>query len=127
MGIVDTSDDVLGLEGSGIVRRVGPEVHDLSVGDRVLVCDGGCFSTTMITSNRLCVKIPDTLGFEDAATIPIVFSTVTCALIEIGRLEKSQSVLIHSACGGVGLAAIQICQMIGAEVSIISLIHFELN
>lgn len=117
MGIIDNTHGRLGLEGSGVVCRIGPEVRDLEVGDRVFICDAGCFATKMVTTNKLCAKIPDNLEFEEAATMPCVYNTVIHSLINIGGLERGQSVLIHSACGGVGLAAIQICQMVGAEVS----------
>lgn len=116
MGIVDGPKDKLGLEGSGVVCRVGPEVKDLSVGDRVFISDLGCFSTRMMTSAKLCARIPDGLTFENAATMPCVYSTVIHSLINVGRLEKGETVLIQSACGGVGLAAIQICRMMGAEI-----------
>lgn len=116
MGIVDGPRDKLGLEAAGTVIRVAPGIQSVSVGDRVLVCDRGCFATKMITSAKLCAKIPDKLSFEDAATMPCVYATVIHALINMGGLEDGQSVLIHSACGGVGIAAIQICQMLGAEV-----------
>ena len=116
MGIVDSASSSLGIEAAGIVRSIGSNVRDLSPGNRVFVLGSGCFSTSLIASADLCVKIPDDLGFKDAATMPCVFATVIYALINIGRVEKGQSVLIHSACGGVGIAAIQICTMLGAEI-----------
>ncbi|GKT61721.1 polyketide synthase [Colletotrichum tofieldiae] len=116
MGIVDSNISSLGLEAAGIVRQTGPDTKALAAGDRVFVFGGGCFSTGIVISEKLCVKIPDTLSFEDAATMPCVFSTVIHGLMDIARLSKGDSVLIHSACGGVGLAAIQICKMIDAEI-----------
>ncbi|OHW98789.1 polyketide synthase [Colletotrichum incanum] len=116
MGIVDSKIDSLGLEAAGIIRQTGPDTKALVAGDRVFVFGGGCFSTGIVISEKLCVKIPDNLSFEDAATMPCVFSTVIHGLMDIARLSKGDSVLIHSACGGVGLAAIQICKMIGAEI-----------
>ncbi|EFQ32027.1 KR domain-containing protein [Colletotrichum graminicola M1.001] len=116
MGIVDSNTSSPGLEAAGIVRQTGPDCKALSEGDRVFVFGGGCFSTGIIISEKLCVKIPDTLGFEDAATMPCVFATVVYGLLDIARLSEGDSVLIHSACGGVGLAAIQICKMVGAEI-----------
>ena len=116
MGIVDGPKDRLGLEGSGVVTRTALGVKNLRVGDRVFICDLGCFATKMVTSAKLCARIPDALSFEDAATMPCVYSTVIHSLVNIGGLERGQSVLIQSACGGVGIAAIQICRMLGAEV-----------
>lgn len=116
MGIVDSANSRMGLEAAGVVREIGPNVCALAPGDRVFVFGGGCFSTGITVSEKLCVKIPDSLSFEDAATMPCVFSTVIHGLLEVGRLESGDSVLIHSACGGVGLAAMQICKMAGAEI-----------
>jgi NADPH:quinone reductase-like Zn-dependent oxidoreductase len=116
MGIVEGVEGGLGLEGSGVITRTAPGVDNLRVGDRVMISNGGCLVTTMVTSAKLCAKIPDDLSFEDAATMPCVYSTVIHSLVNVGGLESGQSVLIHSACGGVGIAAIQICRMLGAEV-----------
>ncbi|KAF9872330.1 polyketide synthase [Colletotrichum karsti] len=116
MGIVDPINTNMGLEAAGIVRRIGPETKELVPGDRVFIFGGGCFSSNIPITEKLCVKIPDSLSFEEAATMPCVFSTVIHGLLEVGHLASGDSVLIHSACGGVGLAAIQICKMIGADI-----------
>ncbi|UNI16442.1 putative PKS/NRPS-like protein biosynthetic cluster [Purpureocillium takamizusanense] len=116
MGIVQGLKPGLGLECAGIVRRVGSEVRDLHVGDRVVAFDHGFFGSRVITSSKLTAKIPGTLTFEEAATMPCVYSTAMHALVQVGGLQSGQSVLIHSACGGVGIAAINICRMKGAEI-----------
>ncbi|MCJ1385150.1 hypothetical protein MMC17_008269 [Xylographa soralifera] len=116
MGIVDLVGRGLGCERSGIVRKVGPNVKHLNVGDRVLCCSDGSFSTTLVTSELFCARIPDSLSFAEAATIPCVYGTVIYGLIDLARLSKGQTVLIHSACGGVGISAIQVATMIGAEI-----------
>ncbi|KAI5456752.1 KR domain-containing protein [Mariannaea sp. PMI_226] len=116
MGVIDSESRSLGCEASGIVKSVGSEVKHLKVGDRIMAFGRGCFSTGRVIPGRYCVKIPDSISFEDAATIPCVFMTVIYGLLDVGRLAEGQSVLIHSACGGVGLAAIQICKMIGAKI-----------
>ena len=116
MGIVNATSEGFGLEMAGVIRDVGPDTTGLAVGDRVSVLGTRCFSTHLVTSHHYCTKIPDSLSFEDAATMPCVYSTALYALLDIGRLEAGQTVLIHSACGGVGLAAIQVSQMAGAEI-----------
>ncbi|KAK4941986.1 Type I Iterative PKS [Elasticomyces elasticus] len=116
MGIVPSSVAGFGIEAAGIVRKVGSKVEHVRKGDRVFTMGGACFSSSLIVPAPLCVKIPDSLGFEDAATMPCVYATVIHSLLDVARVERGQSVLIHSACGGVGLAAIQICKMIGAEI-----------
>jgi NADPH:quinone reductase-like Zn-dependent oxidoreductase len=61
-------------------------------------------------------KISDDASFDDMASMPLAFSTAVYGLLHLGRLRKGETVLIHSATGGVGLAAIQIAQMVGAEI-----------
>lgn len=90
MGVVDATKDGIGLEGAGIVHGVGPKVTDFKVGDRVMMFEHGCFSTRIAISAKLCAKIPSGLSFEEAATLPCVYSTVIHSLLEIGRLEKGQ-------------------------------------
>ncbi|VUC25932.1 unnamed protein product [Clonostachys rosea] len=120
MGVVDGSKEDgngLGFECAGIIQGLGPDVpSDLKVGDRVMVFAGNSYSTVMKIPAVLCIKMPDTLSFEEAASMPCVYGTVVYGLQDLARLEAGQSVLIHSACGGVGIAAIQICRMLGAEI-----------
>ncbi|PGH00300.1 hypothetical protein AJ80_09194 [Polytolypa hystricis UAMH7299] len=117
MGIVDAPPDTLGVEGAGIIRAIGPHCIDLVVGDRVVFMHPGSFATRIVASAKLCARIPDEkLSLENAATMASVYSTAIHALVEMGRLEKGQTVLIQSACGGVGIAAVRICRMIGAEI-----------
>ncbi|PTB42734.1 hypothetical protein M441DRAFT_166252 [Trichoderma asperellum CBS 433.97] len=105
-----------GYETTGIVRRVGPRVTKLTVGDRVVGVGARTF-TTVITSREVYYeKLPDHINFVEAACIPTIFLTVVHGLRDLGRLERGQSVLIHSGAGGVGLAAIQVAQMLGAEI-----------
>ncbi|KAF5573798.1 polyketide synthase [Fusarium pseudoanthophilum] len=104
------------FEGAGVVTWVGSGVQHLVVGDRVAFSSTGCFYTSQTMPEIYCTKIHDSLTFEEAATMPCVFGTAMYGLVDLARLEAEQSVLIHSACGGVGQAAIQIAKMIGAEV-----------
>ena len=90
MGVVDATKDGLGLEGAGIVHSIGPNVNGFKVGDRVMMLEHGCFSTRIAISAKLCAKIPSDLSFEEAATLPCVFSTVIHSLLTLGRLEKGQ-------------------------------------
>lgn len=89
----------------------------LEVGDRVMSSScGGTFTTAICLDHRLCIRIPDKLSFVEAATMPVVVCTSIYGLLEAGKLKKGDSVLIHSATGGVGLAAMHIAQKIGATV-----------
>ncbi|KAI0439264.1 putative polyketide synthase [Xylaria telfairii] len=116
MNMLDNSTSEIGLEGSGIVRAVGAGVHGLAIGDRVMYMSDGCFATHLTVPAALCVKMDESLTFKQAAAIPCVYATALMALVDKANLQRGQSVLIQSACGGVGLAAIQIAQMIGADI-----------
>ncbi|KAL5046523.1 hypothetical protein BDW71DRAFT_214582, partial [Aspergillus fruticulosus] len=106
-----------GLEGSGIVRRVAPgAIRDLKPGDRVALLTTGTFRTRFVVHSRYCLRVPDHVSLEDAATMPSVYITAAYCLLHLARLEKGESVLIHSACGGVGLAAIRVCEYVGAKI-----------
>jgi acyl transferase domain-containing protein/NADPH:quinone reductase-like Zn-dependent oxidoreductase len=106
----------LGSECSGIVREVGTEVTDVKSGDRVVVSAMGSFKTYARAYHGHVKRIPDDMKFVEAAGIPTVYCTAYHSLINIARLQRGETVLIHSASGGVGQAAIQIAQSIGAEV-----------
>ncbi|PTB51813.1 hypothetical protein M431DRAFT_19014 [Trichoderma harzianum CBS 226.95] len=116
MGIVEGYKPGLGIECSGIVHKVGSNVEGLSPGDRVMTIGHGCFTTSFISEASLVVKIPGNLSFEDAATVPCVYATAIHALINLGGLCEGMSLLVHSACGGVGIAALNICKMMGAVI-----------
>ncbi|KAL4957422.1 polyketide synthase [Aspergillus filifer] len=116
MNLIDHVGRYHGLEGAGIVRRVGAKVAEFKPGDRVAAMEHNMLSTLLVANEIMCVRIPDELSFIDAATMFTVYATVQQALLTVGRLQRGESLLIHSACGGVGLAAIQIARMIGAEI-----------
>ena len=105
-----------GDECCGVVLRTGPGVTHVQPGDRVVTMGSGAFATHLVTNADLAVRIPEELGDEEAATIPIPFLTAQYALVELGHLAVGETVLIHAAAGGVGLAAVQLAQRLGAEV-----------
>ncbi|KAL4863050.1 hypothetical protein BDV12DRAFT_189962 [Aspergillus spectabilis] len=110
------ANSLLALEGSGTVVAVGSEVESINVGDRVMILGENCLSTSITTLADQAVQIPDTLALQDAATLPLAFCTAIYSVIKVANLQKNQTILIHSACGSIGLAAIQLCQMTGAEI-----------
>ncbi|MDP1794308.1 MAG: SDR family NAD(P)-dependent oxidoreductase, partial [Acidimicrobiales bacterium] len=105
-----------GDECAGVVVRVGEGVDRLRVGDRVLAISQGSFATHITTFADLAFPVPDDLGLDAAATIPVPFLTAQYALVTLGHLRAGERVLIHAGAGGVGMAAIQVCQRRGAEV-----------
>lgn len=106
----------LGSECAGTVVAVGAGVNEFRVGDDVMAVASGCFGAFVKTDANLVVHKPAHLSFEEAATIPLVFLTVYYSLHHLARLRKGERVLIHAAAGGVGLAAVQFAQHVGAEV-----------
>ena len=108
----------IGVECSGIVTASGGSTTGLRIGDRVcaLTEDQGAYANRIRTPEHKVSKIPDRMDFTTAASIPVVFTTALYALRDVARLSKGESVLIHAAAGGVGQAAIQISQNIGAEI-----------
>ncbi|TDZ54076.1 Highly reducing polyketide synthase FUM1 [Colletotrichum trifolii] len=119
MGLITPSaPSGLGCEASGVVTQIGSSVTNLRLGDRVMVFapQAACFSTDIHAPAQLCVRIPETLSFGDAAGMPCIFVTVLRALVDKAGLRDGQTVLIHSAAGGVGIAAMQIARWIGAKV-----------
>ncbi|KAK4447399.1 hypothetical protein QBC34DRAFT_440144 [Podospora aff. communis PSN243] len=110
---------VMGLECAGVVTRVGKEAasRGFAVGDRVMALLLGPFASQARVSWHGVVHMPEDMAFEDAASLPMIFSTAYVALVEVARLRQGQSVLIHAAAGGVGQAAIMLAKkLLGAEV-----------
>ncbi|MDG9715510.1 type I polyketide synthase [Streptomyces sp. DH24] len=106
----------LGHEGAGVVLEVGPGVEGLAVGDRVMGLLDGAFGPTAVTDARLLARVPVGWSFEQAASVPIVFLTAYYSLVDLAGLRAGESVLVHSAAGGVGMAAVQLARHLGAVV-----------
>jgi NADPH:quinone reductase-like Zn-dependent oxidoreductase len=105
-----------GIEASGVVTRAGTEVTSFQVGDRVAALTHGAFATRTRTKASFAFRLPRDIAFEAAASLPLAYATAYYSLVELGRLVDGETVLIHSAAGAVGQAAISVAQMIGAEV-----------
>ena len=108
--------DAFGMECSGVVVRVGKGVNDLKPGDKVIASpSGGCFRSYVTTDQRFVYPKPRGLSMEEAPNF-IGFLTAYYSLVEVARLRAGETVLIHNATGGVGLAALQVAQWSGAEI-----------
>ncbi|KAK2010479.1 putative polyketide synthase [Colletotrichum eremochloae] len=121
MGFLPSDEQRLGLECAGIVSALGAEASartNLKRGDRVVVIrrDGGCFANRVRSRCEDVSKIPDSWGFEEAAGVGVCFMTAVYGLIDLANIRDGQTVLIHSAAGGVGLACLQICAQYDVEV-----------
>jgi NADPH:quinone reductase-like Zn-dependent oxidoreductase len=108
---------VVGYEVAGTILEVGEGVEGLSPGQRVLAGTrfGGYASQVVVPADAV-VPLADRLTFEQGAAIPVNYATAWAALIGYGALQPGERVLIHSAGGGVGIAATQIAKRAGAEV-----------
>ncbi|ALU91286.1 type I polyketide synthase [Herbaspirillum rubrisubalbicans M1] len=106
----------LGLEFSGVVSRVGRSVTAFEPGDKVIGFGSACFASHVVTRCEALALMPGQWSFEAAATVPTVFFTTYYALKELANLQPGERVLIHGAAGGIGLAAIQLAKLLGAEI-----------
>lgn len=113
---LDGAAPVIGGECVGYVTAIGDEVDGVEVGQRVIAFGPGTFGTHLGTIADLVVPIPDTLADNEAATFGVAYLTAWHSLCEVGRLSPGERVLIHSATGGVGMAAVSIAKMIGARI-----------
>lgn len=111
----------LGYEAAGIVEAVGDNVTEVSVGDKVSVIPSfmfteyGMYGELVNAPAHAVVKHPENLSFEEAAASWMMFITAYGALIEYGNLKKDQHVVLGAASSSVGIAAIQIANMVGAH------------
>ena len=113
----DGKQPPLGLDFAGVVTAVGPGVTEHRVGDPVGGFGaGGCWGTYVTCDERLAARLPEGLSVEEAAAISTGYGTAWYGLHDLARIEAGDRVLIHSATGGVGLAAIAIARHVGAEI-----------
>jgi acyl transferase domain-containing protein/thioesterase domain-containing protein/NADP-dependent 3-hydroxy acid dehydrogenase YdfG/acyl carrier protein len=106
----------LGIEASGVVTAVGPGVDRFEIGDEVFGVVPYAFASHARTAEYALVHKAPSIGHNEACTIPITFLTAYYGLVRLAQLQPGERVLIHAGAGGVGLAAIQIAQHIGAEI-----------
>ncbi|UED87445.1 SDR family NAD(P)-dependent oxidoreductase [Streptomyces profundus] len=106
----------LGSEAAGVVVEIGAEVTRLAVGDRVMGLIPKSFGPLASTPALAVVRVPDGWSFERAASVPVAFLTAYYGLVDLADVRPGESVLIHAAAGGVGMAAVQLAQHLGATV-----------
>jgi len=110
-----------GGEMAGVVESLGPGVAKFKTGDEVYADlfkskFGGWAEYTCVPEKDLALK-PKKMSFEEAATLPFAGGTALAAVREIGKVKAGDQVLIHGASGGVGIFALQIAKILGAEVT----------
>jgi NADPH:quinone reductase-like Zn-dependent oxidoreductase len=130
LGLYPSSPGVpsnMGSDYSGVVIKVGEGVQDYKVGDEIIGLSIGHFENGIVRENchfikkvnistNCIVPKPVTLNHEQACCIPTVFLTSYVGLIHMAKLSKDDTVLLHTATGGVGLAAIQVAKWVGARI-----------
>lgn len=105
-------------EVAGVVTAIGSDetsAGNFKVGDRVIGLLGAPYASESRLKALHCQRLPDSVSFKEGASIYTVFQTVYYSLVEVARLQPGQSIMIHSASGGVGQAAIQIAKYLGAS------------
>lgn len=106
-----------GGEVAGIVEAMGEGVSDLAVGDRVIAMPGfGGFVSHLCIPAKSCLKMPDSMSFEDGACLIFTYGTSHYALKDRANLQAGETLLILGAAGGVGAAAIELGKAAGARV-----------
>ncbi|WP_243740488.1 type I polyketide synthase [Streptomyces sp. 8K308] len=105
-----------GGEGAGVVLDTGPEVTGLKPGDRVMGVFVDGTGPIVVADQRLLVRMPSGWSFTEAATIPVAFLTAAYALTDLAALRPGETLLVHAATGGVGMAAVWLARRLGAEV-----------
>ncbi|HEY1695227.1 MAG TPA: medium chain dehydrogenase/reductase family protein [Polyangiaceae bacterium] len=108
---------VVGYEVAGVVDQVGPGVTGLAEGDRVFGMPRfGGYTDTLSISAEQVFRIPEKMTFEQGAALPVVYLTAYNMMLFTGTVRPGSSILVHSAAGGVGLAAIQIAKTRGCTI-----------
>ncbi len=106
-----------GLELAGTVTALGPGVTGVATGDRVIgLVDRGAFAEVALVRADEVYPIPDSMDFDIAAGFPITYGTAHGALVWRADLKQGETLLVHGAAGGVGLAAVEVGKALGAEV-----------
>ncbi len=114
-GDVEDSQD-LGDEFAGIILSVGPGVTAFKPGDRVMGMATGSLATHLTPPVDIVMPLPDNVSFEEGVTMPVSYLTAKHALYDLAKIQRGERVLIHSATGGVGMAAVHLALHAGCEI-----------
>jgi putative PIG3 family NAD(P)H quinone oxidoreductase len=112
-----TSNEIPGLEVSGIIVECGPEVTQWKKGDAVCaLLSGGGYAEYITVEEGQCLPIPKGLNFIEAASLPETVFTVWSNIFERGKLKPDETLLVHGGSSGIGITAIQIAHAFGSKV-----------
>ncbi len=116
-GEMATSPHVVGYQCAGTIIEIGTDVHERSVGERVVATMmWGSHAELIAVPAALAWPVPEGVDIVAVACVPVAFGTADDCLFEFGHLQAGETVLIHAAAGGVGVAAIQLAKRAGATV-----------
>ncbi|MFI6423047.1 SDR family NAD(P)-dependent oxidoreductase, partial [Streptomyces sp. NPDC050842] len=107
---------LMGTEGAGVVTATGPGVTHLAPGDRVMGLLSGAYAPVVVADARTVARMPEGWTYAQAASVPVVFLTAVYALRDLADVKPGERLLVHSAAGGVGMAAVQLARHWGVEV-----------
>ncbi len=106
-----------GAEVAGVVAEVGPGVAGFAPGDRVFASAGlGGFAEQAVVPARGAWKLPHDMSYAEGAALPIIYPTSYAGLVHRAQLQPGETLLVHAAAGGVGIAAVQIGKALGARI-----------
>lgn len=109
--------DIPGLEVSGTIVGVGPDVKDFKTGDKVCaLLAGGGYSEFVSVGEGQCLPIPEGLSFAEAASLPETVYTVWSNVFQRGSLKPGERLLVHGGNSGIGITAIQLAKALGSPV-----------
>src|SRR6478609_10031814 len=120
LGLRRPRQPIAGRDVAGTVAQVGSAVTRFAVGDEVYGMAGGSFAEYAVAREAKLAPKPATLSFAQAAVVPISGGTALQALVDAGRVQAGQSVLVIGASGGVGTYAVQLAKAFGADVTGVS-------
>jgi NADPH2:quinone reductase len=111
---------ILGLEVAGVIDELGPSVTDFKTGERVMsLVGGGGYAEYATAYASHLIRIPQSMTFEEAACVCETYITAYLNIFMLGRLQHTETVLLHGGGGGVNTAAIQLCKNLTPEVTVI--------
>ena len=108
----------LGMEGSGVISQLGSDVKNYKIGDEVMFggWGHGAIAKSIVVSESMISLKPESYSFEEAAAFKTAYLTAYVGLIRRGQLQRGETLLVHGASGGVGMAAVQLGKLYGAKV-----------
>ncbi|MGZ5055907.1 MAG: NAD(P)H-quinone oxidoreductase, partial [Methylobacter sp.] len=113
------ASDIPGLEVAGTIQALGDNVDYLNKGDRVCaLVTGGGYAEYCLASAALCLPVPESVSFTEAAALPETFFTVWSNVFDRAQLQPGETLLVHGGSSGIGTTAIQLAKAFNANVII---------